>query len=372
MRAENEVAQVLEKAWEEIERSGFNNWQLRTLRAIKSCRTAALGGHVDECDECGHIKISYNSCRNRHCPKCQGQQREKWIAARTSELLPVSYFHVVFTLPEALNRLALYKPKIVYDVLFRSAWQTIEAFAGKQRKAGMISILHTWGQNLSLHPHIHCIIPGGTVNPQGLWYKSKNRGKFLYPVKALSKVFRAKYMASLRTEVDKEEIPNTLFDHPWVVYAKKPFGGPASVIEYLGRYTHKIAISDHRIESLNNGEVSFWYKDYKQGGKKQLMRLTYGEFVRRFTLHILPKRFVRIRHYGFLSSSWKSEKLGRLQTSLTKSVVLKQVEVIKSWSLPSCPCCKTGKMHIIETFGRRGPPDLHKQGGENETASCIA
>jgi hypothetical protein len=213
---------------------------------------------------------------------------------------------------------------------------------------------------VSLHPHIHCIIPGGTVNPQGQWYKSKNRGKFLYPVKALSKVFRAKYMALLREEVYKEEIPATLFDHPWVVYAKKPFGGPASVIEYLGRYTHKIAISDHRIESLNNGEVSFWYKDYKQGGKKQLMCLTYGEFVRRFALHILPKRFVRIRHYGFLSSSWKSEKLARLQSSLAESVVLKQVVVVKSWSLPSCPCCKTGKMHIIETFGRRGPPDLHK------------
>ena len=210
------------------------------------------------------------------------------------------------------------------------------------------------------------------MDGQERWHKSKNKGKFLYPVKALSKVFRAKYMALLRTEVDKEEIPNTLFDHPWVVYAKKPFGGPASVIEYLGRYTHKIAISDHRITSIGEKDVMFSYKDYRQGGKKQIMRLTHGEFVRRFALHILPKRFVRIRHYGFLSGSWKSEKLPRLQTSFAGSVAVKKVEVIKSWSLPSCPCCKTGKMHIIETFGKRGPPHNQKQGGEKEIRACIA
>ena len=302
MRSENEVAQVLARSWGEVELSGLNNWQLRTLRAIKDCRTVALGGHVDACDSCGHIQISYNSCRNRHCPKCQGHKRVQWIEARETELLPVPYFHVVFTLPDDLNGLAMHKPKIIYDALFRAAWDTIEAFTGKGNKAGMISILHTWGQNLSLHPHIHCIIPGGFVDQNGVWKMSKSDGKFLFPVKAMSRVYRAKYVALLR-------------------------------------------------------------------GQKKTMTLSHEEFVRRFALHILPKRFVRIRHYGFLSSTWKRIKLSELQCKLT-GIHLQQLPIIaKGTYLKTCPCCRNGQMITLLTFGRRGPPaEFYKSAYEKPTS----
>jgi hypothetical protein len=355
MRCHYEVADVLNKAWEYVENSTLNTWQIRTLRAVKDCRTPALGGHVDACDACGLLRISYNSCRNRHCPKCQGHKREAWIEARVAELLPVPYFHVVFTLPQELNPLALHQPKAVYDALFSAAWATIEAFSGKH-KAGMISILHTWGQNLSLHPHIHCIIPGGTLMDEGTWVQTKNKGKFLYPVKALSKVFRAKYLSMLRKRVDKQQIPKALFAKNWVVYAKRPFGSHQSVIEYLGRYTHKIAISNHRIVAVDDQTVRFTYKDYKAGGIKKTMSLAHGEFIRRFGQHILPKRFVRIRHYGILSSTWKREKLILLQAKLLNQAPAVRPVVVKKQLVMSCPSCKTGRMHIILTFSRREPP----------------
>ena len=371
MRSENEVAQVLARSWGEVELSGLNNWQLRTLRAIKDCRTVALGGHVDACDSCGHIQISYNSCRNRHCPKCQGHKRVQWIEARETELLPVPYFHVVFTLPDDLNGLAMHKPKIIYDALFRAAWDTIEAFTGKGNKAGMISILHTWGQNLSLHPHIHCIIPGGFVDQNGVWKMSKSDGKFLFPVKAMSRVYRAKYVALLRaSDIDvKESTYDALFKKEWVVYAKRPFGSPKSVVEYLGRYTHKIAISNHRILSIDDQTVTISYKDYRSEGQKKTMTLSHEEFVRRFALHILPKRFVRIRHYGFLSSTWKRIKLSELQCKLT-GIHLQQLPIIaKGTYLKTCPCCRNGQMITLLTFGRRGQPaEFYKSAYEKPTS----
>jgi len=238
---------------------GFNVQQQKTLRALKDCRTAALGGHVDACDGCGNISISYNSCRNRHCPKCQGHKREEWIQKREADLLPCTYFHLVFTLPQQLNGVALQQPAMVYDALFKAAWQTIHVFAGKAGvQLGMISILHTWGQNLSLHPHLHCIVPGAGVNKKGRWQHLKHSKKFLFPVKAMSKVFRARYVQTLRQcgFADKALI-ESLFQKPWVVYAKRPFGGPKHVIEYLGRYTHKVAISNHRLQSVTDEEVSF-------------------------------------------------------------------------------------------------------------------
>jgi hypothetical protein len=270
MQAAHELAQVLDLLGDGVEELGLNTWQLRTLRALRDCRTAALGGHIDECDACGKLRISYNSCRNRHCPKCQGHQREAWIAAREQELLPVPYFHLVFTLPGELNAYALHQPKALYDALFKAAWQTLQAFGGRQGlQMGMISILHTWGQTLSLHPHLHCIVPGGGIDSQGHWanVRSEGRtadGKFLFPVRALSKVFRAKFVAEFgKVQVVDRELRQSLFTHDWIVYAKRPFGSPKSVVEYLGRYTHKIAISNHRLQGVDEQGVAFSYKDYK-------------------------------------------------------------------------------------------------------------
>jgi hypothetical protein len=278
---------------------------------------------------------------------------------------------VVFTLPDELNGLALHKPKMVYDALFKAAWETIEAFTGKHNKTAMISILHTWGQNLSLHPHIHCIIPGGFVDRNGTWKLSKSDGKFLFPVKAMSMVYRAKYVALLRaSDIEVEQSTfDALFKKEWVVYAKRPFGSPKSVVEYLGRYTHKIAISNHRILSIDDHTVTISYKDYRAEGQKKTMTLSHEEFVRRFVLHILPKRFVRIRHYGFLSSTWKRSKLTDLQSKLTGKVLTSLPIVIKGSYHKCCPCCKSGQMIILITFGRRGPPsEFYKVANEKSTS----
>ena len=343
-----------------IDLQGFNVHQQKTLRAIKDCRTRALGGHVDACDSCGNISISYNSCRNRHCPKCQGHKREEWIQKREADLLPCTYFHLVFTLPQQINGLALQQPVMVYDALFRAAWQTLIVFADKAGvQLGMISILHTWGQNLSLHPHLHCIVPGGGVNKKDRWQLLKHSTKFLFPVKAMSKVFRAKYVQYLRQSgfTDKAIIER-LFQKPWVVYAKRPFGGPKQVIEYLGRYTHKVAISNHRITTVDDQKVSFTYKDYKDGGSQKLLTVSNRECIRRFAQHILPHRFVRIRHYGIVSSTWKRGKLQALQQSVHAA---RPSAIIKTM-LRKCPCCKTGKMITIEVFGKRGPPQKYLTG----------
>jgi hypothetical protein len=298
----------------------------------------------------------------------------QWIEARETELLPVPYFHVVFTLLDDLNGLAMHKPKIIYDALFRAAWETIEAFTGKGNKAGMISILHTWGQNLSLHPHIHCITPGGSVDQNGAWKLSKSKGKFLYPVKAMSKVYRAKYVALLRaSEIEVEQSTyDALFKKEWIVYAKRPFGSPASVVEYLGRYTHKIAISNHRILSIDDRTVTISYKDYRTEGQKKTMTLSHEEFIRRFALHILPKRFVRIRHYGFLSSTWKRSKLTDLQSKLTGVGLISLPIVIKGTYHKCCPCCKNGQMITLLTFGRRGPPSEFYKSACEKTTSPVS
>jgi hypothetical protein len=367
-RSRNEIADVLRKVGPKIESYGLNTWQLRTLYAIKKCRTAELGGHIDACDECGNISISYNSCRNRHCPKCQGNKREDWIQARETELLPVPYFHVVFTLPDSINSLAMHQPKLVYDALFEATWETLKNFGkAKEIQMGMIAVLHTWGQQLSLHPHLHCIVPGGGINREGQWKNSRTDGKFLFPVKALSKVFRAKYCAKLKAKspILYEQIRQDLWKKPWVVFAKKPFGNTKSVVEYLGRYTHKIAISNQRITRIDNENVTFDYKDYRVAGVKKQMTLTHQEFIRRFALHILPKRFVKIRHYGFLSSTWKREKLKLLQENLQVKVMEKREK--KPFS-PKCPCCKTGNLHRIAVFDQRGPPAWYLGGSQNTNA----
>lgn len=352
--AKYEVADVLHAIGDQVEKQGYNTHQLRTLRAIKECRTKALGGHVDACTSCGQIRISYNSCRNRHCPKCQGHKREAWIQKRESELLPIPYFHVVFTLPNELNTLAMHEPKVAYDALFASSWQTLFAFGLKQDlQLGMISILHTWGQNLSLHPHLHCIVPAGGVGKNKQLKRIQGEGKFLFSAKAMSVMFRAKYVAILRAKGIKDKpLFDALFSKKWVVFAKRPFGNVNSVVKYLGRYTHKVAIGNSRIKLVTKTHVSFEYKDYKDEGKKKLMTLTNVEFTRRFVQHILPNRFVRIRHYGMLSSTWKRGKIKALQQQL--QIIIKPFE--PKTKLHCCPNCKTATMVTIDVFGKRGPP----------------
>lgn len=367
-RNPNEIAQVLHRLGENITSIGLNSWQLRTLYTLKKCRTAALGGHIDACDDCGNISISYNSCRNRHCPKCQGKNREDWIQARENELLPVPYFHVVFTLPESINALAIHNPKLVYATLFESVWETLSQFGKTQGvKMGMIAILHTWGQNLSLHPHLHCIVPGGGIDREGNWKNIRSDGKYLFSVKALSKVFRAKFCDRLKRKnaIQYQQIQQKLWSKPWVVFAKRPFGSPKSVVEYLGRYTHKIAISNHRIKSIDADNVVFQYKDYRQNGFKKQMTLTHAEFIRRFALHILPRAFVKIRHYGFLSSTWKRKKLSVLQSKLGMQPVVK---AIKTTTFRKCQCCITGNLHTILVFDQRGPPAWYLGEGQNRIA----
>lgn len=372
MRPAFEVADVINAHWQDLLRSGqFNAWQLRTLDAIRRCRTASLGGHVDLCTSCGHTRISYNSCRNRHCPKCQQIQRERWIQAREAELLPVTYFHVVFTLPEAINKLCLFEPAKVYKLLFDTVWSVIRDFGQDEKhlgaQTGMICILHTWGQNLSLHPHLHCIVPGGGLTKAGYWKQARGDGDFLFPVKALSPVFRARFVAALRRQFPRQEkaFYDGLFKTPWVVYTRQAFGGPQQVVEYLGRYTHKIAISNHRIISFTDGKVCFRYKDYRHESKTKTMTLHATEFIRRFALHVLPKGFVRIRHYGILSSSRKQKTLPAIHYQLG-SVYRK--ESWKDWKQicvqhldynpDCCPVCKKQTMITILVFDKRGPPEV--------------
>jgi hypothetical protein len=372
MKPVYEVADVLNAHWDEVTtKEQFNSWQLRTLHAIRRCRTAAMGGHIDSCDNCGHIRISYNSCRNRHCPKCQAVQREQWIAAREAELLPVRYFHVVFTLPEATNRLCLHEPEKLYNMLFATAWSVMQSFAHDRKhlgaETGMIAVLHTWGQNLSLHPHLHCIVPAGGLTIRNKWKYARNEGKFLFPVKAMSKVFRARFVAGLRKVFPAEPQLwyDALFKQHWVIYAKQPFAGAEEVIEYLGRYTHKIAISNHRIQAVEKNAVHFVYKDYRDAAKKKIMQLQPLEFIRRFALHILPKGFVRIRHYGILSSTRKTKDLPVIHEQLNSTYIKKEKQTVEQicaerlgFNMKMCPCCKQQTMRTIMEFDHRGPPPV--------------
>lgn len=361
MKPAFEIAQVLQNEHYRLQMMVPNTWKLRTLYAIEACRTYLMGGHIDQCTnpECGKIHISYNSCRNRHCPKCQGHKKERWIRQREEELLNTTYYHVVFTLPSQLNKLAIFMPGKLYALLFKVSWQVIQGFAVNPKflgaQTGMIAILHTWGQNLWLHPHLHCIVPGGGVTVGNKWKNTKGKGKFLFPVKAMSTVFRAKFVDALRKECPQlEPLYKKLFKNKWIVYCKRPFYGPSQVIEYLGRYTHKIAISNHRIKNIENGKVTFSAKDYRKGGKKHEITLSSLEFIRRFALHILPKGFVRIRHYGILASAVKSKTLEIAEQQLG-AVIIPLYEPLKH---NKCPCCKIGELVVIERFDIRGPPKI--------------
>lgn len=375
MKPACEVAQVIDQEWHQINSSEvLNVWQKRTLRLLRDCRTAAMGGHVDRCPDCSFTRISYNSCRNRHCPKCQVMAKEDWVKARKEELLPVPYFHVVFTLPEQINRLCLFAPAKVYDALFATAWSVIADFAADPKqlaaRPGMIAVLHTWGQNLSLHPHLHCIVPGGGITDAGNWKMAKSKGKYLFPVKALSRVFRARMVAALRKSFPNEEKAffEGLFKTPWVVYAKRPFGGPQQVIDYLGRYTHKIAISNHRLLSITKTEVRFRYKNYRNNQTGE-MALAPMEFIRRFAQHILPKGFVRIRHYGILSSRRKAEDIPLIHLQLTNKIITVQKPQRRKAPSVLCPCCKKATLQTIMRFDHRGPPDNYSVTKPNKNAA---
>ncbi len=355
--------------------SGVNaartSWNARALHAIRKCRTKALGGHLDWCMNCKKLHLQFNSCRNRHCPTCQGHKRHQWIAARTGELLPVPYFHVVFTLPDSLNPVAIRYPRTLYKILFDTVWETPGAFGNDPEqlgaKLGMIAVLHTWGQNLQLHPHLHCIVPKGGVSKAGSWKKGKGKDGFLFPVKATGLKYRGLFVSKLRKALPglPQSLYDNLFKKKWVVYAKPPFGKPEHVIEYLGRYTHKIAIGNHRILNIDKkkGTVPFSLKDYRKGGKKTTQTLHTKEFIRRFQLHILPKGFTRIRHYGFLSSSWKKDRLPHLQLQLAdRDLTHVESFVVLEKSLHCiCPSCKKGTLITLLTFDGRGPPKDYEQ-----------
>jgi hypothetical protein len=322
----------------EKNRSWLGIQRLSVLRAITRCRTAALGGHIDHCPRCGHQAISYNSCRNRHCPKCQAQARQRWLTAREKEALGVPYFHLVFTIPHELIPLCRYNPEVLYHLLFKTSAATLLEIAADAKhlgaEIGFLSILHTWGQNLLLHPHVHCAIPaGGFSADRTRWVHP--RYPFFLPVKVLSRVFRGKFVEGLRRafrqkklrfhgpiaglEQPKRFAPflRTVFRQDWVVYAKPAFGGPAQVLRYLGRYTHRVAISNHRLLAFDGERVTFRWKDYAHGGKQRKMTLTATEFLRRFVQHILPRGFIRIRQYGFLANRCRATNLATARQLLT-------------------------------------------------------
>jgi hypothetical protein len=293
-------------------------------------------------------------------PKCQGHLREQWIAKREADLINTPYFHVVFTLPSHLNELVLERSELIYDLLFGTAWGVIQDFGANPKmlgaRMGMIAVLHTWGQNLSLHPHLHCIVPAGGISRQGKWKTAKSKGRYLFPVKAMSTVFRARYVEGLRKQgVLIQPLTDKLFEKPWVVYARRPFFGPRQVIEYLGRYTHKIAISNSRIIDVADGQVTFRAKDYRQGAKSVMLQLDSREFIRRFALHILPRGYTRIRHFGLLNGRVKStfrkvadDQLGQVRISREPKPILHR----------KCPVCKEGNLQVLMAFDNRGPPDL--------------
>jgi hypothetical protein len=312
--------------------------QHRALRAIATCRTAALGGHQETCDHCGATRIAYNSCRNRHCHKCQAGAREAWLAARQAELLPIPYFHVVFTLPHALNPLAQGNPRIIYALLFRAAADTLLAFGRDARHLGgtigVTVILHTWGQNLSQHLHLHCLVTGGALAPDGSRWIAARSPRFLFPVRALATVFRGRFLAALAQVFAAGELTfagrtAALADPPafarfcgglrtasWVVYAKPPFAGPAQVLAYLGRYTHRVALTNRRLVACRDGHVSFRWKDYADGHREKVLTLHVAEFLRRFLLHIVPPRFMRIRHVGLLANRRRAIALAQCRRLL--------------------------------------------------------
>ena len=350
----------------------------RAMTAIERCRTAALGGHLERCGDCGHQRVAYNSCRNRNCPKCQGLARAQWLEDRRAELLHVPYFHVVFTVPEPVATIAFQNQTAVYDILFRAASETLRTIAADPQhlgaEIGFLAVLHTWGQNLLHHPHLHCLVPGGGIAPDGESWIACRPGFFL-PVRVLSRLFRGLFLSHLEAAFAAGDLkffgahrhlhePAAFRRHlaplrhtEWVVYAKRPFAGPEQVLDYVGRYTHRVAISNYRLLSIHDGKVRFRWKDYRNGNRQKTMTLEGGEFIRRFLIHVLPDGFHRIRYFGFLANAHRAEKLARCRELLGMAPAEPtpeplpdyrvRYEALTGQSLHRCPNCHTGIMIVI-------------------------
>ena len=384
-RGAAEVADVFRRygeAYRQQHGASLSTVQRRVMTAIEQCRTAALGGHVEQCDSCGHQRISYNSCRNRHCPKCQSLARAQWLDDRRSELLPVPYFHVVFTVPQEIAAVAFHNKGPVYDILFHAAAETLRTIAADPEhlgaELGFFAVLHTWGQTLLHHPHLHCVVAGGGLSADGSrWIAC--RPKFFLPVRVLARLFRRLFLASLEKAFDAKKLAfygrlERLCDRrafrrylaparkaEWCVYAKPPFAGPEQVLAYVARYTHRVALSNNRLLAIEEGRVRFRWKDYRNGNRQKAMTLAADEFIRRFLLHVLPEGFQRIRYYGFLAHRHREHKLARCRQLLA----MPQPEVgdeaagqdyrdqyrqLTGISLIECPACQRGRMVIIEVL----------------------
>ena len=361
--------------------------QFRVMSAMEQCRTRALGGHLEQCDHCDHQRNAYNSCRNRHCTKCQSLARARWLEERRAELLPIEYFHVVFTLPEPIAAIALQNKRVVYNLLFRVTAETLRTITADPKhlgaEIGFIAVLHTWGQTLSHHPHLHCIVPGGGPSPgQQQWVAC--RPGFFLPVRVLSRLFRRRFLEALQQAFKAGELeffstleslrdPQAFARHlaplrhiDWTVYAKPPFGGPEQVLEYLGRYTHRVAIANDRLVSADDGQVAFRWKDYRHHNRRKTMTLSADEFIRRFLLHVLPHGLQRIRHYGFLGNRVRRQKLAlcrKLLNSQPPPVESPQpldyrdlFEKLTGRSLRQCPHCEAGQMRVVATLLRPARP----------------
>jgi hypothetical protein len=385
-----EVADVFHRhgaAWRKANAGHVSLGQLKVMSAIESCRSAALGGHVERCEDCGHSRIAYNSCRNRHCPKCQGAAAKDWLAAREADLLPVDYFHLVFTLPAEVTPIAYQNKTVVYDLLFRTAAETLLTIAADPRhlgaRIGATAVLHSWGSAMTHHPHLHMIVPGGGISLDGTHWVHCRRG-FLLPVRVLSRLFRRLFLTRLadahaagrlaffgkleglrRREAFAAHLA-PLKKKKWFVYAKSPFAGPEAVLAYLARYTHRVAISNSRLVGLDERGVTFRYKDYRRNGRERFrtMMLAPGEFIRRFLLHVLPKGFHRIRHYGLLASATCKANIARATELIAAPVAVTDPPAEHDAELdasaaddhrPLCPCCG-GRMISVESFGRGGAP----------------
>lgn len=358
--------------------------QRRVMGAIEACRTAALGGHVARCGDCGHTAISYNSCRNRHCPKCQAGTAREWLEARAADLLPVEYFHVVFTLPAPVAAIAFQNKAVVYALLFEAAAATLKTIAADPKhlgaEIGATMVLHTWGQTLTHHPHVHCIVPGGGLAPDGNTWMACRPGFFL-PVRVLSRLYRRLFLEGLAAahRAGKLKFFNDLAPLAdakpfaaamaplrrveWIVFAKRPFVGPGQVLTYLSRYTHRIAISNRRLTALDDTSVAFSWRDYAHGGTQKIMRLDAHEFLRRFLLHVLPDGFQRIRHVGFLANGHRKAKLATIRKSLAPAVAAPTADPGDGAAAMPCPCCG-GPMIIIEFL----PGPCHRRSPRLDTS----
>ena len=393
MRPVLEVADIFRRhgdAFRATQGSRLSQAQRRVMAAIEACRTAALGGHVEQCEDCGEGRVAYNSCRNRHCPKCQGLARAQWLADRRAELLPVPYFHLVFTMPAPLAAIALQNKAVVYDILFKAAAETVRTIGADPKylgaETGMIAILHSWGQTLTHHPHVHCIVPGGGLAPDGRWVAC--RPGFFLPVHVLSRLYRRLFLERLLDALGDGKLnffgnlaalaePAAFARYlvplrriAWVVYAKRPFGGAEQVLDYLGRYTHRVAIANSRLLACEDGRVCFRWKDYRARDKAKTMTLAVDEFIRRFLLHVLPNHFRRIRHFGFLANACRAAKLARIHAALAlpePTPVAKPADYRERYALligrriDLCPRC--GGRMVEVGFTARTPraayPDRH-------------